>query len=151
MTSLGKDISDFFLHLIGKMSLHKILICIIFLTTTFPIYKVIELVPQTVWKICNDRIFIQWQKFWDNYDASFSKWDNYDARDSSYLDHSSPNILTSSSEACASKALKSVDPLLSVKTSNWISEIYSGFSLNILIKLKVYICQKKMSQAPFLA
>lgn len=151
MTSLGKDISDFFLHLIRKMSLHEILICIIFLTTTFPIYKAIDLVPQTVWKICNDRIFIQWQKFWDNYDASFSKWDNCDAYDSSYLDHSSPNILTSSSEACASKALNSVDPLLSVKTDNRILEIYSGFSRNILIKLKVYICQKKMSQAPFLA
>ena len=69
---------------------------------------------------------------------------------SSYLDRFPPNILTSSSDVCASKALNSVDHL-SVKTDNWISEIYPGFSLNILIKLKVYICQKKMNQATFLA
>ena len=68
---------------------------------------------------------------------------------SSYLDRFPPNILTSSSDVCASKALNSVDHLLSVKTDNWISEIYPGFSVNILIKLKVYICQKKMNQATF--
>ena len=37
---------------------------------------------------------------------------------SSYLDRFPPNILTSSSDVCASKALNSVDHLLSVKTDN---------------------------------